>query len=211
LRSGEVCEQCIVDDLPSLLWAVHLGSIELHAFPSAAARLDEPAFVVFDLDPGPGTGLAACCAVALWLRDALAETGLTGVCKTSGGLGLHLYVPLAPGQSFEKSKRFARLLAADLTAAHSDAVTDRRDLPARAGRVLVDWVPNSARALTVAPYSLRATDVPSVSTPVDWEEVEAAAAGHNDALRFGPARVLDRISGMGDLFRPVLELNQVLR
>jgi bifunctional non-homologous end joining protein LigD len=211
LRSGEVREQCVVGDPPSLLWAVNLGSIELHAFPSAAGRLDEPAFVVFDLDPGPGTGLADCCAVALWLREALAETGLIGLCKTSGGLGLHIYVPLAPGHSFAASKGLARSLASDLTAARPDAVTDRRDLPARAGRVLVDWVPNSARALTVSPYSLRATDVPSISTPVDWEEVEAAAAGHDDALRFGPARVLDRISGMGDLFRPVLELNQVLR
>jgi bifunctional non-homologous end joining protein LigD len=211
LRSGEVREQCVVDDLPSLLWAVNLGSIELHAFPSAAGRLDEPAFVVFDLDPGPGTGLADCCAVGLWLREALAETGLMGLCKTSGGLGLHIYVPLAPRHSFAASKGLARSLASDLTAARPDAVTDRRELSARAGRVLVDWVPNSARALTVAPYSLRAADVPSVSTPVDWEEVEAAAAGHDDALRFGPADVLDRVSGMGDLFRPVLELKQALR
>src|SRR5215211_4584294 len=111
LRSGAVREQCVVDDLPSLLWVVNLGSIELHAFPSAGGRLDEPGFVVLDLDPGPGTGLAECCLVALRLRALLADLGLRGCPKTSGGLGLHVYVPLAPGHDFARSKAFARSLA----------------------------------------------------------------------------------------------------
>jgi DNA primase len=95
----------VVDDLPSLLWVVNLGSIELHAFPTAADRLDEPAYVVFDLDPGPGTGLAECCRIALWLCEALDDVGLQGVCKSSGGLGIHVYVPLALGHSFDESRR----------------------------------------------------------------------------------------------------------
>jgi bifunctional non-homologous end joining protein LigD len=208
LRSGEVREQCVVDDLSSLLWVVNLGSIELHVFPSGA-RLDEPAYVVLDLDPGPGTGLADCCEVALWLRSALAERGLTGVCKTSGGLGMHVHVPVAPGHSFEASKAFARGLAARLAEERSDAVTDRRDPSSRVRRVLVDWIPNSPRALTVAPYSLRATDVPYASTPVTWDEVEAASTGA-DGLRFGPREVIERARDAGDLFRPVLELKQRL-
>jgi bifunctional non-homologous end joining protein LigD len=209
LRSGEVREQCVVDDLPSLLWVVNLGSIELHAFPSPAGRLEEPAFVVLDLDPGPGTRLRECCRVALWLHDALAETGLEGLCKTSGGLGLHVYVPVAPGHSFDETKRFARSLAARLAGERPDAVTDRRELAGRAGRVLIDWVPNSPRALTVTPYSLRATDAPAVSTPIGWEEVEAVATGRGDeALRFTPEDAIDRLRAKGDLFRPVLELRQ---
>lgn len=211
LRSGEVREQCVIDDLPSLLWAVNLGSIELHAFPSAAGRLDEPAFVVLDLDPGPGTGLVECCAIALRLQELLAEAGLKGFCKTSGGLGLHVYVPLAPGHSFDDTRAFARSLAARLAGERPDAVTDRRELSGRVGRVLVDWVPNSARALTVTPYSLRAADVPSVSTPVGWDEVEPAAArGGDEALRFGPREVVERVSANGDPFQPVLEGSQRL-
>jgi bifunctional non-homologous end joining protein LigD len=209
LRSGEVREQCVIDDLRSLLWAVNLGSIELHAFPSAAWRLEEPAFVVLDLDPGPGAGLAECCAIALRLHEVLAESGLEGFCKTSGGLGLHVYVPVAPGHSFDETKTFARSLAARLAGERPDAVTDRRELPARVGRVLIDWVPNSPRSLTVTPYSLRAADVPSVSTPVGWDEVEAAAsADGEDAMRFGPRQVVERVHGRGDPFRPVLELRQ---
>ena len=211
LRSGEVREQCVVDDLPSLLWVVNLGSIELHAFPSTAVRLEEPAFVVFDLDPGPGTGLAECCRIALRLRDALADDGLQGVCKTSGGLGLHVYVPLAPGHSFDDSKAYARSLAARLAGERPDAVTERRETASRAGRVLIDWIPNSPRSLTVTPYSLRAADLPAVSTPVGWEEVEAAASVRgDDRMRFGPEDVLERARVKGDLFRAVLDVPQTL-
>jgi bifunctional non-homologous end joining protein LigD len=206
LRSGEVREQCVIDDLPSLLWAANLDSIELHAFPSAAGRLEEPAFVVLDLDPGPGTGLSECSQVALRLHDALAEADLGGFCKTSGGLGLHVYVPLAPGHSFDETKAFARGLAGRLARERPDAVTDRRERSRRAGRVLIDWLPNSSRALTVTPYSLRAADVPTVSTPVMWAEVEAAAPG--EAMRFAPRDVVDRVRADGDPFRPVLELRQ---
>jgi bifunctional non-homologous end joining protein LigD len=207
LRSGEVREQCVVDDLGSLLWVANLGSIELHAFPSRAANLEEPAFVVLDLDPGPGTGLADCCRVAIWLREALAEAGLEALPKTSGGLGLHLYVPLAPGQGFPEAKAFAREQATRLATQHPDAVTDRRERSARAARVLVDWVPNGPRALTVTPYSLRAADIPAVSTPVTWDEVESAEP---DQLRFGPAEVVERTRTLGDVFRPILELEQRL-
>ena len=211
LRSGEVREQCVVDDLPSLLWVVNLGSIELHAFPSTAVRLEEPAFVVFDLDPGPGTGLAECCRIALWLRDALADDGLHGVCKTSGGLGLHVYVPLAPGHSFDDSKAYARSLAARLAGERPDAVTERRETASRAGRVLIDWIPNSPRSLTVTPYSLRAADLPAVSTPLGWDEVEAAASVRgDDRMRFGPEDVLERARVKGDLFRAVLDVPQTL-
>jgi bifunctional non-homologous end joining protein LigD len=211
LRSGEVREQCVADDLASLLWIVNLGSIELHAFPSAGGRLDEPGFVVLDLDPGPATGLADCSRVALWLRERLSEAGVEGFCKTSGGLGLHVYVPLAPGHDFQASKSFARALAARLARERADAVTDRRESSHRAGRVLVDWIPNSARALTVTPYSLRAADLPSVSTPVAWAEVDATASSGDDrGMRFGPREVLERTRASGDLFRPVLELEQRL-
>jgi bifunctional non-homologous end joining protein LigD len=211
LRSGEVREQCVVDDLPSLLWVVNLGSIELHAFPSAADQLDEPGYVVFDLDPGPGTGIAECCLIALWLRHALDVHGLEGFCKTSGGLGIHLYVPLAPGHSFDESKSFARSLADRLAAERPDLVTAARETSSRAGRILIDWIPNSPRALTVTPYSLRAADIPSVSTPVAWNEVEAAASGNGDeTMTFSPREAVERTRATGDVFRPVLELSQRL-
>jgi bifunctional non-homologous end joining protein LigD len=212
LRSGQVREQCVVDDVRSLLWVVNLGSIELHGFPSAAGRLEEPAFIVLDLDPGDGVGLAECCRVGLWLRELLAEEELRGFAKTSGGIGLHIYVPLAPGHRFSETKAFARALAARLAGDRPEAVTGRRDRALRSGRVLVDWLPNGPRALTVVPYSLRATDLPAASTPVDWEEIEREASGPGgNALRFSPADVLERSKDGRDPFRPVLRLQQRLQ
>jgi bifunctional non-homologous end joining protein LigD len=207
LRSGEVRRQCVVDGVDALLWVANLGSIELHAFPSRGADLDEPAYVVFDLDPGTGTGLAECCRVALLVRDALAEAGLRSFAKTSGGLGLHVEVPLAPGHDFDATRVFARQLAAGIAADEPALVTDRRDRAARSGRVLIDWMPNAPRALMVVPYSLRATDVPRVSAPVAWEEIER---GDPARLKFGPTEVLERTRRLGDPHRPVLELSQRL-
>jgi bifunctional non-homologous end joining protein LigD len=133
------------------------------------------------------------------------------VCKTSGGLGIHLYVPLASGHSFDESKTFARALADRLADERPDLVTAARETSSRAGRVLIDWIPNSPRALTVTPYSLRAADIPSVSTPVAWDEVEAAASGNGDeAMTFSPRGAVERARAMSDLFRPVLELSQRL-
>jgi bifunctional non-homologous end joining protein LigD len=207
LRSGEVRRQCVVDDLDSLLWVANLGSIELHAFPSRGGRLEEPAFVVLDLDPGPGAALVDCCRVAVLVRSALEEARLRGYPKTSGGLGLHVYAPLDPGHSFEAARTFARELAARLAAEHPEAITDRRERARRGGRVLIDWMPNAPRALTVVPYSLRAADHPSVSAPLQWAEVEAGDAAR---LRLAPGAVVERGRRLGDLFAPVLEGGQHL-
>ena len=100
----------------------------------------------------------------------------------------------------------ARSLAARLAGEDPECVTDRRDRAVRRGRVLIDCMPNAPRALTVAPYSLRATDRPAVSTPVEWAEVERAARAEGDeGLRFGPVEVLERAEAIGDAFRGVLE------
>jgi bifunctional non-homologous end joining protein LigD len=205
LRDGTVRNHCVVEDLPSLAWVANLGTIELHAHHFAAERPDEPTVVTLDLDPGRGAALSEACRVALLLRGLLEEMGLPAYVKTSGGIGLHLYAPLDAPQPGERTRALARGLAARLAAEHGELVTDDQRSPARRERVLVDWLQSDPRRTTVAPYSLRATDVPAVSRPLDWGEVEAAV-GSGDAakLRFGPAEVLARVERLGDLFRGAL-------
>jgi len=211
LRTGEVRHQCVVDDLDSLLWVANLGSIELHAFPARAGRPDEPAFVVFDLDPGPGADLLDCCRVALWVRAALGDVGLDGFAKASGGAGVHVEVPLAAGHRFDAARTFARDMAGRLAARQRSTVTDRRAREARTGKVLVDWMPTAPRALMVVPYSLRATDRPSVATPLRWAEIEQALELRcADALRYEPSAVVERAGRLGDLHAPMLETTQRL-
>ena len=159
--------------------------------------------MLFDIDPEPPCGLGDARRVALRLREWLAAREKTAIVKTSGGAGLHVLVPLNVPHTYAQTREFAREGAHELAHEHSDVVasTSRRDR--RAGTVLIDWAQNSERRTVVAPYSLRASDVPSVSTPVSWEEVE-----RGEQLRFGPREVLERIERFGDLFRPVLETMQ---
>ena len=210
-RRGGVYEMCLVNDLASLLWVANLAAIELHPLLARRERPDEPTVVVFDLDPGPPADVLACCEVALGLRDMLDGLGLATFPKTSGSVGLHVYVPLNTPHGFPETKGFAREIAALLTAERPDRVTDVMRRAARGGKVLVDWLQNDPTRSTLAPYSLRGTGWPTVSTPVTWEEVERAlATASAELLTFEAADVLDRLERVGDLFAPVLELTQRL-
>ena len=204
-------EYCLVNDLPSLLWAANMGTIELHPFLARSDRLEAPDVVVFDLDPGTPAGILECGRVALWLRDALAEEGLASLPKTSGSIGLHVYVPLNSPATYGDTKAFARRLAGVLAERHPDSVVDEMAKRLRGGKVFLDWGQNDAAKSTIAPYSLRAMAWPTVSAPIAWEEVERATAERrSDLLTFGPREVLDRLERLGDPFESVLTLKQTL-
>ena len=205
LRSGEVRRYCVVDDAASLAWVANLGTIELHPFLALAARPDEPTAVVFDLDPGAGAGMAECREVALELRTALAARRLESFAKTSGSAGVHVLVPVGPGHPYARTKPFARAVAEELAAARPDLVTAASRRGERRGRVLVDWLQNDRGRSTVAAYSPRATDRPSVSTPVTWDEVERASR-----LDFDAGDVLRRVERIGDPLGGALDSGQRL-
>jgi bifunctional non-homologous end joining protein LigD len=194
---------CLVNDEAALVWAVNLATVELHPLLHRVPDTGRPDYLLFDLDPGEGASIATCCTVALRLRTALAADGLEAFPKTSGQAGLHLVVPLRPGPGYAATKAYARALAARLAAAEPGLVVDRMDRSLRRGRVFIDWSQNDERKSTVAPYSLRATPWPLVSTPLRWSEVEDGAAGRRSLL-FDTATVLRRLDEAGDLLRPVL-------
>src|SRR4051812_38180045 len=210
---GADIHYCVVDEVPALLWAVNIGSLELHTSLHCAADLDRPTVIALDLDPGEGAGLVECCEVAVWLRDALAGAGLRSFPKTSGGKGLQLYVPLNDeGVTYAHTKPVSRGLAELLEARHPEAVVSRMARALRRGKVLADWSQNTPHKSMVCAYSVRARPLPTVSTPVRWDEVEAAVdAGDASALVFAMHDVLARVERDGDLFAEVLTLRQALR
>ena len=210
-RRGHLQNFCAVDDLPSLLWVANLATIELHPFLALAERPDEPTALVFDLDPGPPAGILECCAVAGRIRELLGAAGLEAWPKTSGGGGLHLYVPLARGHSFAETKAFARTVAESLARARPDEVVAVQRRAARRGKVLVDWLQNDATRSTVAPYSLRAVPWPTASVPVTWGEVDDALETRRpELLTFLAPHALERLEEHRDVFAPVLGGEQVL-
>ena len=209
-RTGKVFEVAVVDDLASLVWAAQIAAVELHPYLATADELDRPRVLVFDLDPGPPAGLPGCCRVALRIRDVLAGVGLRAWAKTSGGYGLHVYVPLHTAVGYDDTKAFARAVARLLEHDRPHEVTSLMPTVHRAGKVFVDWSQNDAGKSTVAPYSLRGWEVPTVSMPVTWDEVADVAGGADpSALVFLPDDARRRAAD-GDPFAPVATLEQLL-
>ncbi len=198
----------VADSPQALAWLGNLADLELH---TPLARLDapgRPTILAFDLDPGPGTGLAECCTVALWLQAMLDGLGLQAFPKTSGSKGMQVYVPLNhPDATYEQTKTLSRTIAQLLAQEAPELVVATQTKARRQGKVLVDWAQNDEHKTTVCVYSLRATSSPQVSTPLTWDEVRAGDPG---ALVFGPQDVLDRVARDGDLFAPVATLVQRL-
>ena len=167
--------------------------------------------MVFDLDPGPPANIVQCCQVGLWLREIFEHFGLQSFPKTSGSKGLQIYVPLNTPTNYEATKMFSHALAQLLEHDHPELVLSEMSKQARTGKVFVDWSQNDEHKTTVAVYSLRAREHPTVSTPVTWEEVERAFKKKDAGLLvFEAPQVVKRFEKMGDLFEPVLELKQRL-
>lgn len=197
----------VVEDLATLTWLANLAALELHVH---QWRVDEegavlpPDRLVIDLDPGEPAGLHECAQVALMVRDALAERGLDCHPVTSGSKGLHLYADLTVLEEgavpdSEASTALAKEVAEELQREHAGLVTATMTKSRRAGKVFLDWSQNAGSKTTVAPYSLRGRERPTVATPLTWDEV---AAGADDPLALDQpelADVLARVAEQGDL------------
>jgi bifunctional non-homologous end joining protein LigD len=201
---------CVVNELPALLWAVNIGSIELHTSLHLRDDLHRPTVLAFDLDPGEGAGLLECCEVALRLRELFDGFGMRSLIKTSGSKGLQVYVPLNHEYAgYATTKPLARSVAELLEGQTPDKVVSRVARSLRAGKVLVDWSQNTEHKSMVCVYSVRARSRPTVSTPLRWQEIEQAIdEGDPTRLVFDIADVLERIAAHGDLFAEVLTLVQ---
>lgn len=202
---------CLANDLATLVWLANLANLELHTSLHRATDLDRPTAVAFDLDPGAPADVLDCAEVALWLRDELDGLRLAAYPKTSGSKGVQVYVPLHTPATYEDTKPFARKLAERLERDQPDRVTSNMRKSLRHGRVLVDWSQNTQHKTTVNAYSLRAKRDPTVSTPLTWDEVQAAVDAQDpERLKFTADDVLTRVDAKGDLFAPVLTQEQTL-
>jgi bifunctional non-homologous end joining protein LigD len=212
---GEPIEYVVIDDLAALMWAANLAALELHVpmwrFPAPASGGGddaapapehglEPDLLVFDLDPGAPATIVDCCRVAEALRPVLADADLDALPKTSGGKGLQLYARVS-GMTAERASALAKDFAERMERELPRLVVSRMTRSLRPGKVLIDWSQNNGAKTTVAPYSLRAREHPTVSTPVTWDEVGACREVAD--LFFTAPDVLARVEERGDLFAPL--------
>ena len=219
VKTAKICSEgnnrwmdyCTVEDLATLVWLGNLADIELHTSLSRASKMQQPTMLVFDLDPGAPANIVECCQVGIWVREVFASLGLKCFAKTSGSKGLQLYCPLNSPVTYDDTKPFAKAVARLLENQRPDFVVSDMKKALRVGKVFVDWSQNDDYKTTVCVYSLRAREKPTVSTPLEWSEVEnCRRKGDASLLVFESDDVLKRVEESGDLFAPVLKLKQKL-
>jgi bifunctional non-homologous end joining protein LigD len=192
----------LIDSPAALAQMGQLAALELHVpqWTFAGAERGPVTRLVFDLDPGEGAGLEDCVAVAFTVRDALADAGLTSFPVTSGSKGIHVYAGLRSPIDSSDASTVARELARGLDRAFPDRITATMTKSRRAGKVLIDWSQNNANKTTVAPYSLRGREHPTVAAPRTWDELDGGEPGQ---LRFD--EVLERYRADGDPMADALD------
>jgi bifunctional non-homologous end joining protein LigD len=191
----------IVQDLPSLMWLINLGCIDLNPWYARCDDTDRPDFLHFDLDPGPGADFEKVREVALRVRDILGALGMPTYPKTTGSKGIHVYIPIVREPLQKEVWTFAKAIAIELESRHPDIITaEYRKVKRPHGRVLVDYNQNAWGRTLASIYSVRPTPFAGVSTPVTWEELEDGA--HIEDFRID--NVVERARELGDLWKPVL-------
>jgi bifunctional non-homologous end joining protein LigD len=191
----------IVQDLPSLLWLINLGCIDLNQWYARCDDTDRPDVLHFDLDPGPGANFDKVREVALRVRDILSALKMPTYPKTTGSKGIHVYIPIVRGPVQKEVWGFAKAIALELESRHPDIITAEYMRAKRPhGRVLVDYNQNAWGRTLASIYSVRPTPFAGVSMPVTWDEVE-------NGIRIDDFRIdnaVERLAETGDLWKPVL-------
>lgn len=164
----------VIDGLAGLIAMAQMSAIELHAWGATEADPLHPDQLVFDLDPGDGVGTPAIVAAALDVRERLESLGLASFCRTSGGKGLHVVVPLRPERDWDAAREFCRGLAEGMSTRAPDKYVAHVKIADRKERILIDWLRNGLGATAVASYCPRARAGAGVATPLAWEEVTPA-------------------------------------
>src|ERR1051325_2900932 len=182
---------CVIDSAASLVWVANLASLELHTLLFTGAKLYQPTWMVFDFDPGPPAGILECIPIALRVRDMLEEVGLKSFIKTSGGKGLHMVAPLNTTVTFDQTKGFSNAIARMMEKDDPQHVTSNMKKELRKGKIFIDWSQNDEHKTTGCVYSLRARSEPTVSTPLEWDELLAAQKKKDpNRLKFLPNDVI---------------------
>jgi bifunctional non-homologous end joining protein LigD len=199
-ESGNVIDFPVIDDLPSLLWVINLGCIDLNQWYATCDDVDRPDYLHFDLDPGSAP-FERVLESARIVREALTTLKMPAYAKTTGSKGIHLYVPIVRGPVQKDVWTFAKALAQELAGRHPALMTAEYKVAKRPkGRVLIDYNQNAWGRTLASIYSVRPHPKACVSTPITWEEVDRGVRIEDFRLD----NVRGRFAEVGDLWKPLL-------
>jgi DNA ligase D-like protein (predicted polymerase) len=196
--SGRTAAEVCPTELAIVAWAANLGTLRFHPWPVTSADVDHPDQLRVDLDPQPGTDFSHAAAVAPILREVLQEFGMDGYPKTSGGRGLHVYVPIKPTATFVAARRAVIALGRALERRVPEQVTTSWWKEERGERIFVDFNQMARDRTMASAYSVRPNNLATVSAPLTWDEVPDVRPEDFDVLSM-PARFAE----VGDLHSPL--------
>jgi bifunctional non-homologous end joining protein LigD len=197
----------VCNNKATLLYLNNLGCIEINPWNSRLNHLDQPDYLVIDLDPGDNNTFNEVIETARVVKDVFDKAEAACYCKTSGASGLHIYVPLHAAYDYNQVRSFAEVIATLTQAQLPQLTTLERALSKRNGRIYVDYLQNSRGQTLASVYSLRPIPQASVSTPLDWKEVKPGL----HPSQFNIQTITKRVNKTGDLFRGVLKEKLNLR
>jgi bifunctional non-homologous end joining protein LigD len=206
-ESGEGRTYLVVDEPAALIWVANFGALEWHAWTSRIDDPHQPTYALVDLDPGPSTSWEQLLVLARLHRTALEHLGVTGRAKVTGQRGIQIWIPVAPGSDFGRTRAWTEQLSRAVGAVVPDLVSWKWQVDERSGLARLDYTQNALNKTLVAPYSPRPAAGAPVSAPIEWDELE------DPDLRpdgFTIRTIVPRLAEKGDLFRPVLAAEQRL-
>jgi bifunctional non-homologous end joining protein LigD len=204
---GETEWYIVPDSVAALAWLANYGAIELHPWTSRIPRVDRPTYAMIDIDPGPASSFDDVVLLARLFRTALDHLGLVGRAKLTGQRGMQIWVPITPGPSFEETRGWFEALSRAVGQTVPDLVSWAWHKDDRKGRARLDYTQNAVNKTLVVPYGVRAAPGAPVSAPIEWDELDDPELR---ADRWTMGDILDRVAEIGDLFAPVLEVEQHL-
>jgi len=192
----------LCNDKGTLLYLVNLGCIEINPWHSRVKSLDNPDYMIIDIDPSDNNTFDQVVDAALIVKAILDQAGAMSICKTSGASGLHIYIPLGAKYNYDQAKDFANIVCMMASAQIPGFTTLERSLTKRSkDKIYMDYLQNRKGQTIACVYSMRPKKGATVSTPLDWSEVKTGLTPKD----FTFTTVPERVKKMGDLFAPILD------
>ena len=198
--NNKIIDYIVCNNKATLLYVANLGCIEINPWNSTTKKIGNPTWMVIDIDPSAKNKFTEVVDTALAVKMVLEKAGLSSYCKTSGASGLHVYVPLKNKYEYVTVRDFAHMIASLVQEQLPEITTLERSLSKRGPKIYIDYLQNSAGQTLASVYSLRPVPGASVSTPLDWKEVNHQLSPQ----QFTIENIFHRVKRKGDLFSPVL-------
>ena len=192
-----VIDWCLLNDAPSIVYMANRGVIEMHTWFSRLPDLSMPDTAVIDLDPSGSTGFKEAVYIARIFKAVLEQLKIFAVPKTSGGRGLHIFIPVK-NCNFDRVQGFLKYICGGVAAAYPNLATMERNVIKRGNKIYLDAVQNAQGKTITAPYSLRAREGLPVSVPLIWDELDNNNLKPSD---FNVRNIFERLDRVGDLLK----------